>query len=41
MVLAIENIPAAESIHPYSQVSSSFLSAFLALSDIVGAEFFT
>jgi hypothetical protein len=28
-------------MHPYSQVSSSFLSDFLALSDIIGAEFFT
>jgi hypothetical protein len=41
MLLAIGNIRAAESMHPYSQVSSSFLSDFLALSDIIGAEFFT
>ena len=40
MLLAIGNIRAAESLHPYSQVSGSFLSDFIALSDIVGAEFF-
>jgi hypothetical protein len=37
-LLAIANIRAAELPHPYSQISSGFLSDLMAMGEIVGAD---